>query len=116
MNNTFDNYDTELQCEEYYQQPAAGSNDIVQLASADVAHDAISSSQSVAQLTMKIDGKIAASVFRHAEMQLGMSCMENEPVAAVHLKSHADCCCTMVHVLSMWAVQALVALTCNCQD
>jgi len=31
MNNTFDNYDTELQCEEYYQQPAAAATTLSNL-------------------------------------------------------------------------------------
>jgi hypothetical protein len=45
MNKAFDDYDTELQCEEYYEQPPTSVT--VLSNGADVAHDAISSSQSL---------------------------------------------------------------------
>lgn len=49
---------------------------------------------------MRIDGKISGAVFRHSEVETGISYVESEEVIEVRLRSHQSSNSTNVYVLS----------------
>jgi hypothetical protein len=57
---------------------------------------------------MKIDGKISGAVFRHVEVEKGISYVEDEQVFEVRLRSHEVSNSTNVYVLSKPAARELV--------